>query len=61
MRLEAVVFQFDSVFCTEPDTVCAMRPNTTRGKSLLKIPYVIFVILKSHDFFSVIFCDFEIT
>ena len=26
-----------------------------RGKSLLKIAYVIFVILKSHDFFSVIF------
>ena len=31
----------------------------TRGKSLLKIAYVIFVILKSHDFFSVIFCDFS--
>ena len=29
-----------------------------RGKSLLKIAYVILVILKSHDFFSVIFCDF---
>ena len=26
----------------------------SRGKSLLKIAYVIFVILKSHDFF----CDF---
>ena len=26
-----------------------------RGKSLLKIAYVIFVILKSHDFFSLIF------
>ena len=31
----------------------------TRGKSLLKIAYVIFVILKSHDFFSVIFRDFS--
>ena len=30
-----------------------------RGKSLLKIAYVIFVILKSHDFFCVIFCDFS--
>ena len=30
-----------------------------RGKSLLKIAYVIFKILKSHDFFSVMFCDFS--
>ena len=28
-----------------------------RGKSLLRIAYVIFVILKSHDFF----CDFFVT
>ena len=38
-----------------------LRPRyiEPRGKSLLKIAYVIFVILKSHDFFSVSFGDFS--
>ena len=30
-----------------------------RGKSLLKMAYVIFVILKSHDFVCDFFCDFS--
>ena len=35
------------------------QQNKPRGKSLLKIAYMIFAIWKSHDFFSVIFCDFN--
>ena len=32
--------------------------KSSRDKSLLKIAYVTFVILESHEFFPVIFCDF---
>ena len=38
--------------------VASYELRVARGKLLLKIAYVIFVILKSHGFFSVIFCDF---
>ena len=48
-------FQMLNLFIDSPGSIIVEFP---RSKSLLKIAYVTFVILKSHDFFSLSFCDF---